>query len=128
MIVAAGIAVVVFIMLPNISHMTVLVVLGIITLGAFLAGLSALRQYASQDEVTIDRQGIKTTTYGWFSVTKTTFSWSEINTIEQHRCADNYQLLTISQPGNHTIPLALSQNKALIIQIKNRLEALFPQP
>ena len=124
MIFAVGLAVLVFVLLPDVSHVTVLVLLGIITLTAFLAGLSALRQYASRDEVTIEVQGVKTTTYGWLAVTRLSFNWRDAKTIEQHTLSTGHELLSVRFAGNKDIPLALSQNKALVTQLKSRLGQL----
>jgi len=124
MIFAAGLAVVVFNLVPQLSYAMVLLLVGIVTLTAFLVGLSALRQYASQDEVTIDLKGIKTTTYGWLAVSKASFDWSDVEQIDSTPHTGGYELLTVRFPGSGDIALALSKNKGLIEQIKSRLLAM----
>ncbi|HFC04647.1 MAG TPA: hypothetical protein ENJ55_02985 [Rhizobiales bacterium] len=124
MIFAAGIAVIVFNVLPGISYVTVLVGLGIITLTAFLVGLAALRQYASQDEVTIDKEGLSTIVWGWVSVRKDSYQWSQVTAIRQQTEMDDYQALLVETGNGTCIPVALSKNHGRITQIRTHLQSI----
>ncbi len=127
MIFAAGIAVVIFTLVPQLPYILVLLLLGVVTLTAFLVGLSALRQYASQDEVTIDRQGIKTTTYGWLRISKSSALWADVKTVKNHTRQDGYALLSVELAKDENIPIALSKNKGAVIQAETRLQEIMRQ-
>ena len=124
MIFAMGVAMVIFIFIPSLPYATVAVVLGIITLAALLLGLSALRLYASNDEITISTKGVNVKEYGWLKTSQNFTEWSQISRIQKTEHESDYETLELI-PKDDTakpIPVLLTRNKGITLQIKMQLQ------
>jgi hypothetical protein len=119
---AAGLAVAMFVLFPGLSHAMVASLLGAVTLFAFLAGIAALRQYASEDEVSLDKTGIKTRKVGWIKTSERFYRWDEIDHLQEDSGALGYFTLAMITGKNESLPTLLARNKALVDDTKTKLQ------
>ena len=124
MIFAMGVAMAVFIFVPSLPYGWVATILGIITLAAFLLGMSAIKLYASKDEITITATGIKTVKYGWIKPSEKNTNWEQISRIKKTAHQSNYETLELILRDDTAkpIPILLTRNKGATLQVKLQLE------
>ncbi len=124
MIFVMGLAMALFIFATSLSYGDIAIILGILTLADFLLGISALRLYASKDEITISPQGLKTKTFSWLKTTENFTEWAQIARIQKTNHGAVYETLELI-PKDGTadpIPVLLTRNKGLTLQVKLQLE------
>lgn len=124
MIFAMGVAMTVFLFAPSIPYETIAIVLGVVTLAAFLLGMSGLRRYASKDEVIITSKNIKYRTFGWIKTNETTCDWEQISRIQKTTHQSDYETLELLPKDDiaKSIPVLLTRNKGVTLQVKLQLE------
>lgn len=96
----------------------------LLTVASLGSGTVALRRYASEDEVTIDAQGVKQRNLAWFGTERTSHGWGEFQSITQSESAGGYQILElVLRDGiEPAIAVFVAKEKSRINSIKQEIE------
>ena len=105
-------------------------ILFVITLGALLTGIAALRRYASKDEITLSRDHVDLRRYGWVMVQDTQiprseFSgiWRDQRDITRDTESFTYHLIGLAHPDrDKSVPVFIHPERARADHFARRLE------
>ncbi len=109
---------------PEIDFALMVTITVVITFSAIFIGIAALRRYASQDEVTIDDEGIALKQYNWFGITRKEYRWSDIATVRQEEAERGYHVLVLEVSGDEPIPVYIARDEYRIRKVRSRIDDL----
>jgi len=97
-----------------------------LTIASLGSGIVALRRYASEDEVTIDTQGVKQRTLTWFGTDRISHGWDDFQSITQNQSASGHQILelVLRDDNESTITVFVAKDQSRINFIKQQIEKL----
>lgn len=109
---------------PGMSLTTQVILTFVLTVAALGGGTVALRRYASEDEVTISREGINLRNYTWFGIDDKFFDWLKFSKIEQYRTESDHQILALvlNDASKKEIPVFVARDDHMAARVKERLE------
>lgn len=87
-------------------------------------GTAALRRHASEDEVTIDNDGVSQRNFTWFGTERSSLGWDEFHSITQHQSASGHQILQLElrDENQPAITVFVAKNQSRIDFIKQQFE------
>ena len=97
-----------------------------LTIASLGSGILALRRYASEDEVTIDTQGVRQRKLTWFGTERISHGWGEFQSITQSGSASGHQILelVLSDENETTIAVFVAKDQSRMKFIKQQIEKL----
>ena len=93
-------------------------------IAALGGGTAALRRYASEDEVTIDMEGLKLRTFTWFGIERSSHGWGEFQSIAQTESDGGHQILELLFKGNNhpAVTVFVAKNQSRIKFVNQWIE------
>lgn len=97
-----------------------------LTIASLGSGTVALRRYASEDEVTIDTQGVNQSKLTWFGTDRISHGWGEFQSITQNESVSGHHILelVLRDENESTITVFVAKDQSRINFIKQQIEKL----